>query len=81
MFQAARREGLPILQAEIDRNLGLRDLPRQIRDHKIAAGLGRRIFERDLLHVSVEPTPGQPSGPEFLLARIDDEGKVTQVQA
>jgi uncharacterized protein (DUF2235 family) len=80
LFQAARREGLPILQTEIDRNLAHRNLPRQVRDHKVAVGPRRAVLDHDLLHVSVEPVPGQPPGPEFMLARIDDEGHVQQVQ-
>jgi uncharacterized protein (DUF2235 family) len=81
MFQAARREGLPILQSEIDRNLADRTLAQKVRPHEIALGERRRIFDTDLLHVSVQPMPGQPAGREFLLARINDEGQIQQVQA
>jgi uncharacterized protein (DUF2235 family) len=80
MLQAARRDGLPILQTEIDRNLAYRHLPQQISTHKIAVGPRRRIFDHDLLHESVQPLPGQPMGLEFLLARVDDAGNVRQVQ-
>ena len=80
MLEAARREGLPILQAEIDRNLTHRGLPQQISAHKVAIGPRRRIHDHDLLHDSVQPLPGQPMGLEFLLARIDDAGRIRQVQ-
>jgi uncharacterized protein (DUF2235 family) len=80
MLQAARRDGLPIRQSEIDRNLADRALPRQVTTHEIALGERRRIFETDLLHFTVQPTPGQPTGREFLLARVDDDGIVQQVQ-
>jgi uncharacterized protein (DUF2235 family) len=80
IFQSARREGLPILQAGIDRNLTASGLPRRIHAHKIAVGERRRVLEHDLLHVTVEPIPGEPVGPEFLLSRIDDDGKVRRPQ-
>jgi uncharacterized protein (DUF2235 family) len=80
MFQAARRDGLPILQSEIDRNLADRPLERYITHHEFALGARRNIFDTDLLHTSVQPLPGQPMGREFLLPRIDDEGTVQQVQ-
>jgi uncharacterized protein (DUF2235 family) len=81
MLQAARREGLPIIQTEIDRNLAHRHLPQQISTHKVAIGPRRTILDHDLLHESVQPLPGQPMGLEFLLARIDDGGNIRQVQA
>ena len=80
MFQAARREGLPILQSEIDRNLADRPLARHVTRHEVALGVPRHILDTDLLHFSVQPAPGQPTGREFLLSRIDDEGQVQQVQ-
>ena len=80
MFRAARREGLPILQSEIERNHADRQLQGHVSRHEIALGDRRRIFETDLLHVSVEPIPGQPTGSELLLSRIDDEGIIQQVQ-
>jgi uncharacterized protein (DUF2235 family) len=79
MLQAARREGLPLLQAEIERNYADRVLPQQVRRHEVAAGVRRRIFDTDLVHASVQPIPGQPAGRELLLSRIDDEGIVHAV--
>ena len=81
MFKAAQREGLPILQSEIDRNVADRGLPQQIRAHQVAADARRRIFSTDLLHVSVQGIPGRTAAPELLLARVDDEGVVQHVQA
>ena len=80
MFQAARREGLPIRQSEIDRNLAERGLPQHVRTHEVALGEHRRIFDSDLLHFSVQAAAGQPTGREFLLSRIDDEGHIQIVQ-
>jgi uncharacterized protein (DUF2235 family) len=81
MFKAAQREGLPIIQSEIDRNFADHALAQQVRTHAVAADARRRIFDTDLLHVSVHPHPGRPSGPAFLLSRVDDDGVVHQVQA
>jgi len=81
MFKAAQREGLPIPQAEIDRNLADRSRPQQIRAHAVAADVRRHIFDTDLLHSSVQPIAGHGGGREMLLARIDDDGVVRQVQA
>ena len=81
MFQAARREGVPILDEAVEQNLADRHLPQVTRAHTLAVGPRRRIYDTDLLHVSVQPIPGQSTGPEFLLARIDDAGVVHQVQA
>jgi uncharacterized protein (DUF2235 family) len=80
MFQAARREGLPILQSEIDRNLADRPLAQHVTRNEFALGARRHIFDTDLLHASVQAIPGQPTGREFLLPRIDDEGAVQQAQ-
>ena len=80
MFQAALREGLPILQSEVERNLANRGLPRLARTHKVAVGERRKTLKTDLLHVTVEPIAGQPPGPEFLLSRLDDDGVVQVVQ-
>ena len=79
MLMAARREGLPILEAEIERNFADRVLPQQVRTHEIAADARRRIFDTDLVHASVAPIPGRPAGRELLLAHIDDEGVVHEV--
>jgi uncharacterized protein (DUF2235 family) len=80
MFKAAQREGLPILDAEIERNLRDRDLPQQIKEHKVAADARRHLFDTDLVHVGVQPIPGRPAGRELLLSRIDDDGGIHQVQ-
>jgi uncharacterized protein (DUF2235 family) len=80
MLTAAQREGLPILQSEVDRNVADRALPQQVREHKVAADARRRIFDTDLVHASVQPITGRPTGRELLLARIDDEGTITLVQ-
>ena len=79
MFHAARREGLPILPSAIDANLAHRDLPRRIRTHEVALGARRPVLGTDLVHVTVEPVPGQVPGPESLAARIDDDGSVREV--
>ena len=80
MFQAASREGLPMRQEAIDRNRTHRDLARRISKHDVALGDRRHVFLTDLLHVSVEPLPsGQPTGPEFFLSRMDDDGVVREI--
>ena len=79
MLHAAKREGLPILQAEIERNYADRVRPAEVRLHHVAAYVRRRIYSTDLVHASVQPIPGQPAGREAVLARIDDEGVVRQV--
>lgn len=81
MFAAARREGLSIQQATVESNLAHRQLPQQIREHKFALGPRRTILPDDLLHITVQPLPGQVPGPELLRARIDDEGEIQQVAA
>jgi hypothetical protein len=79
MFENARREGLPIIPAAIAANLKHRDEPQKIRDHKVEVGPPREIAATDLLHASVQVTPGIPghNNPRVELARIDDGGKVS----
>jgi uncharacterized protein (DUF2235 family) len=80
MFKAAQREGLPILDAEIQRNLGDRALPQQIKEHQVAADARRHILDTDLVHAAVQPVAGRPPGRELLLSRVDDDGLVHHVQ-
>lgn len=80
MFLNARRAGLPIAQAAIDRNFADQVLPRQIGDHKLDLGIERKCLATDCLHASVllEPaTDGRRhNNPTFPLKRVDDEGNV-----
>jgi uncharacterized protein (DUF2235 family) len=80
MFMAAKREGLPIRQEHIDRNLAHRSLPQRILAHEVAAGIRRRIRDDDVLHASIVALAGEEGRPEFLLSRLDDEGRLIQVQ-
>jgi uncharacterized protein (DUF2235 family) len=79
MFEAARRHGLPILQADVDRNFADRDLPQQVRAHEMSFDVRRKVLATDLVHIRVQPLPGG-SAAEALLARIDDAGTITQGQ-
>jgi hypothetical protein len=81
MFEAARREGLPINQDAVDRNLLDRKLPQVVKPHDVAAGGRRVLIHGDLAHISVQPTPSRPAGTEYSLDRIDDAGVVHEVQA
>ena len=81
MFEAARREGLPITQAGIDKNLLDRNLPEAIRVHDVAGGGRRVLIHGDLAHVSVQPTPARQAGTEYSLDRMDDAGVIHQVHA
>jgi uncharacterized protein (DUF2235 family) len=80
MFKAALREGVPIAQAGIDKNLLDRELAQTIGVHDVAAGGRRPVIHGDLAHISVQPTPSRPTGPEYSLDRMDDEGVIQQVQ-
>jgi uncharacterized protein (DUF2235 family) len=79
MFEAARREALPISQAGIDKNLLDRNLSQAIRPHDVAVGGRRAVIRGDLAHISVQPTATRPTGPEYSLDRLDDAGAVHQV--
>jgi len=85
MYCAAKRCGLPISEAAIARNLADKDLPQQISAHKLDAGRVRLFFESDLLHHSVQLTPGIPgrphNNPPFPCARIDDDNVISEVAA
>jgi uncharacterized protein (DUF2235 family) len=82
MFMNAKRAGLPIDQAAIDKNLADNGLPQQIADHKVDAGRLRTFFANDCLHTSVLLVPGvagRPhNNPTIVLKRIDDEGRVLE---
>ena len=78
MFLNARRAGLPIDQAAIDRNVADRGLAQQISDHELDLQKRRTFFGNDCLHASVMLTAGSPgrphNNPSMTLRRIDDEG-------
>lgn len=80
MFQNALREHLPIDRNAIADNLTHKSLAQQISDHKAEIGPAREIRRSDLLHASVQLTPGIPgrphNNPEFELARVGDLGDV-----
>jgi uncharacterized protein (DUF2235 family) len=83
MYVAAVRCGLPISQAAIAKNLVDNAIAQQISEHKLDAGRVRLILEHDLLHLSVQLTPGiigRPhNNPAFACARIDDAGVISEV--
>lgn len=83
MYRAAKRCGLPISDAAIANNLADKGLPQQISAHKLDAGRVRLFFESDLLHSSVQLTPGitgRPhNNPAFPCARMDDDCVITEV--
>jgi hypothetical protein len=79
--RSGAREGLPINQASVDKNLLDRNLPQAIRIHEVAAGGRRALIHGDVAHVSVQPTPARPAGAEYSLDRMDDAGVIHQVQA
>ena len=82
MYANALRVGLPMTPAAVAANLIDKALAQQISDHKVEVGPPRDIFKTDLLHSSVLLGPGiagRPhNNPAFALARIDDEGLITQ---
>jgi len=83
MYEAAKRCGLPINEAAVAKNLLDKGIAQQISSHKLDAGNVRRILEKDLLHTSVELTPGitgRPhNNPTFPCARIGDDDVITDV--
>jgi uncharacterized protein (DUF2235 family) len=85
MYEAALRCGLPMNRAAIAKNLADKAIAPQISAHKLDAGRVRLILEQDLLHSSVELTPGitgRPhNNPTFACARIDDAGVIPEVVA
>jgi hypothetical protein len=82
MYQAAKRCGLPMNDAAIANNLLDKGLPQQIAAHRLDAGRVRLILETDLLHTSVQLTPGitgRPhNNPTFPCARIDDDDVISE---
>jgi uncharacterized protein (DUF2235 family) len=85
MYEAALRCGLPMDRAAIAKNLADKAVAQQISAHKLDAGRVRMILEQDLLHCTVQLTPGitgRPhNNPTFACARIDDAGVITEAVA
>ena len=83
MYEAALRCGLPMNRTAIAKNLADKAVAQQISAHKVDAGRVRLILQQDLLHSSVQLTPGitgRPhNNPTFPCARIDDAGVITEV--
>ena len=83
MYEAGRTCGVPLDEAAVAKNLLHKQLAQQISQHKVDLGVLRTILESDLLHLSVQLTPGitgRPhNNPTFACARIDDAGVITDV--
>jgi len=83
MYSAARCCGLPMNDAAIASNLLDKGLAQQISAHKLDAGNVRLILDKDLLHTTVQLTPGitgRPhNNPTRPCARIDDGDVITDV--
>jgi uncharacterized protein (DUF2235 family) len=81
MYAAAKRCGLPMNDAAIARNLLDKAIAQQISAHKLDAGNVRLFLRDDLLHSTVQLTPGitgRPhNNPGFACASIDDDGAIT----
>ena len=82
MYEAARRCGLPLNAAAVAQNLADKAMAQQISAHKLDAGRIRVILTGDLLHSTVQLTPGitgRPhNNPTFPCARIDDAGLISE---
>jgi uncharacterized protein (DUF2235 family) len=82
MYENARRCGVRLNEAAVAKNLLDKQLAQQISAHKLDAGRVRFILEKDLLHSSVQLTPGitgRPhNNPTFACGRIDDAGVITK---
>ena len=82
MYEAARRCGLPLNAAAVAQNLADKAMAQQISAHKLDAGRIRVILNGDLLHSTVQLTPGitgRPhNNPTFPCARIDDAGLISE---
>jgi uncharacterized protein (DUF2235 family) len=82
MFMNARREGLPIDDSAIERNLADRGLPQQISDHDLDLEKLRSFLPNDCLHESVVLSPGVPgrphNNPRIALRRITDDGSFVE---
>jgi len=83
MYSAAKRCGLPMNDEAIAKNLLDKGLAQQISAHKLDAGNVRLILDKDLLHTTVQLTPGitgRPhNNPTRPCARIDDGDVITDV--
>jgi uncharacterized protein (DUF2235 family) len=83
MYEAARRCDIRLDEAAVAKNLIHKQRAQQISEHKADLGVVRTILQSDLLHSSVQLTPGitgRPhNNPTFLCARIDDAGVITEV--
>jgi hypothetical protein len=83
MYENARRCGVRLNEAAVAKNILDKQLAQQISAHKLDAGRVRLILQQDLLHSSVQLTPGitgRPhNNPTFACARIDDAGMITEV--
>jgi len=73
MFRAARREGLPIFEDAIQRNLADRDQPHVVKRHSVAIGPDRHVFPNDFVHASVQRLTGRSPEPELQCRRLDDD--------
>jgi uncharacterized protein (DUF2235 family) len=85
MYENAKRHNLGMSQEKIASNLKRQTASPLISEHKVAAGPERKIRTADLLHASVQLDPTvdkrQRNDPKIPLARIDDAGVVTPVDA
>jgi uncharacterized protein (DUF2235 family) len=83
MYAAAKRCGLPMNDAAIARNLLDNAVAQQISAHKLDARNVRLILQQDLLHTTVQLTPGitgRPhNNPSFACARIGDDDVIVDV--
>jgi len=83
IYSAAKRCGLPMNDEAIAKNLLDKGLAQQISAHKLDAGNVRMILDTDLLHTTVQLTPGitgRPhNNPTRPCARIDDDDLITEV--
>ena len=73
MLRAAKREGLPISDEAIQRNLADRDKPQVVTTHRVAIGPDRDVASTDFVHVSVQRLPGRSREPEMTCVRLDDD--------
>lgn len=82
MYEAARRCNVPLNEAAVAKNLLHKALAQQISEHKADLGVVRTILQKDLLHSTVQLTPGitgRPhNNPTFPCARIDDAGLISE---
>ena len=80
MYEAAKRQELPIAATAVDANRSDRDQPVKIGTNDLEVGLSRDIRRDDLLHTSVDLGPPPPdrrhNNPRFPLVRVDDEGQM-----